>query len=59
MHAIDVAVVFVPALARREIQLIGTARLEEYQRYIERDAALERRFQAVLVREASAHVSAL
>lgn len=56
-HAIDVAVVLVPALARGEIQLIGTARLEDYQRYIERDAALQRRFQEVIVRERLAHVS--
>jgi|SRR5690348_3513595 len=55
-HAIDGAVALVPALARREIQLIGAARLEEYQRYVERDAALQRRFQEVIMRDASAHV---
>jgi ATP-dependent Clp protease ATP-binding subunit ClpC len=40
-----------PALARGEIQVIGATTLNEYQKYIEKDAALERRFQPVLIDE--------
>lgn len=48
---IDVANVMKPALARGELHLIGATTLNEYQKYIEKDAALERRFQPVLVSE--------
>jgi ATP-dependent Clp protease ATP-binding subunit ClpC len=48
---IDVANVMKPSLARGELHLIGATTLNEYQKYIERDAALERRFQPVLVSE--------
>ena len=40
-----------PALSRGEIQCIGATTQDEYRKYIERDAALERRFQAVLIEE--------
>ena len=49
--AIDAANILKPSLARGELQLIGATTLEEYRRYIEKDAALERRFQPVTVRE--------
>jgi len=49
--AMDAANILKPALARREIQVIGATTLDEYRRYIEKDSALERRFQAVLVEE--------
>ncbi len=52
--AIDAANILKPALARGEIKLIGATTLAEYRRYIEKDAALERRFQAVEVGEPSA-----
>ncbi len=42
-----------PALSNGEIQLIGTTTLKEYRKYIEKDSALERRFQQVLVEEPS------
>lgn len=42
-----------PALSRGEIQIIGATTLEEYRKYIEKDSALERRFQTVLVEEPS------
>ena len=48
---IDVANVMKPALARGELHLIGATTLNEYQKYIEKDAALERRFQPILVPE--------
>lgn len=48
---LDIANVFKPALARGELNLIGATTLNEYQKYIEKDAALERRFQPVLVEE--------
>jgi ATP-dependent Clp protease ATP-binding subunit ClpC len=48
---LDVANVFKPALARGELNLIGATTLNEYQKHIEKDAALERRFQPVLVSE--------
>ena len=51
--AIDAANLFKPALGRGELQLIGATTLGEYRRFIEKDAALERRFRTVQVREAS------
>ncbi|WP_283949439.1 ATP-dependent Clp protease ATP-binding subunit [Limobrevibacterium gyesilva] len=48
---LDVANVFKPALARGELNLIGATTLNEYQKHIEKDAALERRFQPVFVPE--------
>src|SRR4029450_5846979 len=48
---LDIANVFKPALARGELNLIGATTLNEYQKYIEKDAALERRFQPVFVPE--------
>ena len=48
---LDIANVFKPALARGELNLIGATTLNEYQKYIEKDAALERRFQPVYVEE--------
>ncbi|RKI43560.1 ATP-dependent Clp protease ATP-binding subunit [bacterium D16-51] len=49
--AIDAANILKPALARGEIQIIGATTREEYRKYIEKDAALERRFQPVVVEE--------
>ncbi len=49
--AIDAANILKPALGRGEIQVIGATTLAEYRKYIEKDAALERRFQPVTVRE--------
>lgn len=51
--AIDAANILKPALARGEMQCIGATTLDEYQKYIEKDAALERRFQPVKVNEPS------
>ena len=51
--AIDAANILKPALARGELQCIGATTIEEYRKYIERDAALERRFQPVHVHEPS------
>ena len=51
--AIDAANLLKPALGRGEIQMIGATTLEEYRKYIEKDAALERRFRPVTVREPS------
>ncbi|SHF22319.1 ATP-dependent Clp protease ATP-binding subunit ClpC [Ruegeria intermedia] len=48
---LDIANTFKPALARGELNLIGATTLNEYQKYIEKDAALERRFQPVFVDE--------
>ncbi|MDB5171107.1 MAG: ATPase with chaperone, ATP-binding subunit [Candidatus Saccharibacteria bacterium] len=48
---VDVANVMKPALARGELHLVGATTLNEYQKYIEKDAALERRFQPILVPE--------
>ena len=48
---LDVSNVLKPALARGELHLIGATTLNEYQKYIEKDAALERRFQPVLINE--------
>ena len=51
--AIDAANILKPALARGEIQVIGATTLNEYKKYIEKDAALERRFQPITVSEPS------
>lgn len=51
--AVDAANILKPALARGEMQTIGATTLDEYRKYIERDAALERRFQPVQVDEPS------
>ena len=51
--AVDAANILKPALARGEIQAIGATTLDEYRKHIERDAALERRFQPVRVEEPS------
>ena len=52
--SLDAANILKPALARGEIQVIGATTLKEYRKYIEKDAALERRFQTVLIEEPSA-----
>src|SRR5436189_608044 len=51
--AIDAASILKPALARGELQTIGATTLDEYRKYLERDAALERRFQQIRVDEPS------
>jgi len=51
--AVDAANILKPALSRGEVQTIGATTLDEYRKYIERDAALERRFQPVQVDEPS------
>ncbi len=51
--AVDAANILKPALSRGELQTIGATTLDEYRKYIERDAALERRFQPVVVEEPS------
>jgi ATP-dependent Clp protease ATP-binding subunit ClpC len=51
--AIDASNILKPALARGEIQTIGATTINEYRKYVEKDAALERRFQAVMVEEPS------
>ncbi len=51
--ALDAANILKPALARGELQIIGATTLEEYRKHIEKDAALERRFQPVVVNEPS------
>jgi ATP-dependent Clp protease ATP-binding subunit ClpC len=51
--AIDASNMFKPALSRGEIQCIGATTLNEYKKYIEKDAALERRFQTIFVKESS------
>ena len=50
-HSMNAANILKPSLANGEIQLIGTTTLREYRKYIEKDSALERRFQQVLVEE--------
>ena len=50
--AIDAASILKPMLARGELQTIGATTLDEYRKYIEKDAALERRFQPIQVRAA-------
>lgn len=49
--ALDASNILKPSLSRGEIQLIGATTLEEYRKYIEKDAALERRFQPIIVEE--------
>lgn len=49
--ALDASNILKPSLSRGEIQLIGATTIEEYRKYIEKDAALERRFQPVMVEE--------
>ncbi len=51
--ALDASNILKPSLARGEIQLIGATTIEEYRKYIEKDSALERRFQPVMVAEPS------
>ena len=51
--AVDAANILKPTLARGEIQIIGATTLNEYRRHIEKDAALERRFQPVMINEPS------
>lgn len=51
--AVDAANILKPSLARGEIQVIGATTIDEYRKYIEKDAALERRFQTVAVDEPS------
>jgi len=52
--AIDASNILKPSLARGELQLIGATTITEYRKYIEKDAALERRFQSIMVNEPSA-----
>ena len=52
-HSMNAANILKPSLSNGEIQLIGTTTLKEYRRYIEKDSALERRFQPVIVEEPS------
>ena len=52
-HSMNAADILKPSLSNGEIQLIGTTTLKEYRKYIEKDSALERRFQQVLVEEPS------
>jgi len=49
--AIDAANMLKPALARGELQMVGATTIDEYRKYIEKDAALERRFQPIMVNE--------
>ena len=51
--ALDASNILKPSLARGELQVIGATTIEEYRKYIEKDAALERRFQPVMVNEPS------
>lgn len=51
--AIDASNILKPSLARGELQLIGATTIEEYRKYIEKDVALERRFQTIMVEEPS------
>ncbi|MCI8553590.1 MAG: AAA domain-containing protein, partial [Clostridiales bacterium] len=57
--AVDAANILKPSLARGELQIIGATTLEEYRRHIEKDAALERRFQPVTVGEPTAEEAVL
>ncbi len=52
-HSMNAANILKPSLSNGEIQIIGTTTLKEYRKYIEKDSALERRFQPVLVEEPS------
>ena len=51
--SLDAANIFKPALARGDIQIIGATTLNEYKKYIEKDGALERRFQKIIIHEPS------
>ncbi len=55
--AIDASNILKPALARGEVQVIGTTTLNEYQKYVEADAALERRFASVTINEPTPEVA--
>lgn len=55
--SIDAANIMKPALARRGLRVIGATTLDEYRRYIEKDAALERRFSPIIVNEPSRNVA--
>ncbi len=57
--AIDAASILKPALARGELQTIGATTMDEYRKYLERDAALERRFQQIKVAEPSSEETVL
>ena len=50
-HSMNAANILKPSLSNGEVQIIGTTTLKEYRKYIEKDSALERRFQPVLVEE--------
>ena len=52
-HSMNAANILKPALSNGEIQIIGTTTIKEYRKYIEKDSALERRFQPVIVEEPS------
>ena len=52
-HSMNAADILKPSLSNGEIQLVGTTTLKEYRKYIEKDSALERRFQPVIVEEPS------
>ena len=56
-HSMNAANILKPSLANGDIQLIGTTTLKEYRKYIEKDTALERRFQPVLVEEPTVEAS--
>ena len=51
--SMDAANILKPALARGELQMVGATTIEDYRKYIERDAALERRFQPIMIKEPS------
>ena len=51
--SLDASNILKPAMARGEVQVIGATTIEEYRKYIEKDAALERRFQPIIVEEPS------
>lgn len=55
--ALDASNILKPALARGELQLIGATTLDEYRKYVEKDAALERRFQPVTIEEPTEEVA--
>jgi ATP-dependent Clp protease ATP-binding subunit ClpC len=57
--AVDAANILKPSLARGELQIIGATTLDEYRKHIEKDAALERRFQPVMVGEPSSEEAVL
>lgn len=56
-HSMNAANILKPSLANGEIQLVGTTTLKEYRKYIEKDSALERRFQPILVEEPNIEAS--